>query len=254
MASLGSKSSTSTFLDRTIWSRMPKSLWEPCVSGNVRVSCIRFFFGFLGGKRTMPLTKRQKEILDFIHAFIDQHGYAPSFEEIADSFGYSSLATVHEHLSNLERKGYIRKSYNESRSIEMVPEDGTISAMELPLLGTVAAGLPIEAVEDQESLAVPLDMIRPGKDNFVLRVEGDSMIEEQIRDGDYIVVSSQPTASDGEVVVALVGGDSVTVKRLYRESKDRIRLQPANSAMDPILVDASEVAVQGVVVGLIRRF
>ncbi len=202
----------------------------------------------------MPLTKRQKEILDFIHAFIDQHGYAPSFEEIAHSFGYSSLATVHEHLSNLERKGYIRKSYNESRSIEMVPEDGTVSAMELPLLGTVAAGLPIEAVRDQESLAVPLDMIRPGKDNFVLRVEGDSMIEEQIRDGDYIVVSSQPTASDGEVVVALVGGDSVTVKRLYRESKNRIRLQPANAAMDPIFVDASEVAVQGVVVGLIRRF
>jgi repressor LexA len=202
----------------------------------------------------MPLTKRQKEILDFIHAFIDQHGYAPSFEEIAHSFGYSSLATVHEHLSNLERKGYIRKSYNESRSIEMVPDDGTVSAMELPLLGTVAAGLPIEAVQDQESLAVPADMIRPGKDNFVLRVEGDSMIEEQIRDGDYIVVSSQPTASDGEVVVALVGGDSVTVKRLYREPENRIRLQPANAAMSPIFVDASEVAVQGVVVGLIRRF
>ena len=202
----------------------------------------------------MPLTKRQKEILDFIHAFIDQHGYAPSFEEIAHSFGYSSLATVHEHLSNLERKGYIRKSYNESRSIEMVPEDGTVSAMELPLLGTVAAGLPIEAVQDQESLAVPVDMIRPGKDNFVLRVEGDSMIEEQIRDGDYIVVSSQPTASDGEVVVALVGGDSVTVKRLYREPENRIRLQPANVTMSPIFLDASEVAVQGVVVGLIRRF
>ncbi|MGD2122839.1 MAG: transcriptional repressor LexA [Gemmatimonadota bacterium] len=202
----------------------------------------------------MPLTKRQKEILDFIHAFIDQHGYAPSFEEIAHSFGYSSLATVHEHLSNLERKGYIRKSYNESRSIEMVPEDGTISAMELPLLGTVAAGLPIEAIQEQESLAVPLDMIRPGKDNFVLRVEGDSMIEEQIRDGDYIVVSSQPTASDGEVVVALVGGDSVTVKRLYREPDKRIRLQPANAEMSPIVVDASDVAVQGVVVGLIRRF
>jgi repressor LexA len=202
----------------------------------------------------MPLTKRQKEILDFIHAFIDEHGYAPSFEEIAGSFGYSSLATVHEHLSNLERKGYIRKSYNESRSIEMVPENGTVSAMELPLLGTVAAGLPIEAVQDQESLAVPPDMIRPGKDNFVLRVEGDSMIEEQIRDGDYIVVSSQPTASDGEVVVALIGGDSVTVKRLYREPNNRVRLQPANAAMSPILVDASEVAVQGVVVGLIRRF
>jgi len=202
----------------------------------------------------MPLTKRQKEILDFINGFIDEHGYAPSFEEIAHSFGYSSLATVHEHLSNLERKGYIRKSYNESRSIEMVPEDGTVSAMELPLLGTVAAGLPIEAIQERESLTVPLDMARPGKDNFVLKVEGDSMIDEQIRDGDYIVVSAQPTAADGEVVVALVGGDSATVKRIYRESGNQIRLQPANPAMEPIMVDADDVRVQGVVVGLIRRF
>jgi len=202
----------------------------------------------------MPLTKRQKEILDFIHGFIDEHGYAPSFEEIAQAFGYSSLATVHEHLSNLERKGYIRKSYNESRSIEMMPEEGTVAAVGLPLLGAVAAGLPIEAIQEQESLSVPLDMVRPGRDNFVLKVEGNSMIDEQIRDGDYIVVSSQPTAADGEVVVALVGGDSATVKKLYREEGNRIRLQPANPAMDPILVDADDVAVQGVVVGLIRRF
>jgi len=202
----------------------------------------------------MPLTKRQKEILDYITGFIDGHGYSPSFEEIAKAFGYSSLATVHEHLSNLERKGYIRKSYNESRSIEMVPEDGSASAMELPLLGAVAAGLPIEAVEEQESLSVPLDMVRPGKDNFVLRVEGNSMIDEQIRDGDYIVVSAQATAEDGEVVVALVGGDSATVKKLYREPGNRIRLQPANPVMEPIIVDAPDVAVQGVVVGLIRRF
>ena len=202
----------------------------------------------------MPLTKRQKEILDFIHSFIAEHGYAPSFEEIAHSFGYSSLATVHEHLSNLERKGYIRKSFNESRSIEMVPEDGTVSALELPLLGRVAAGLPIEAIEDQETLAIPLDMARPGKDNFVLKVEGNSMIDEQIRDGDYIVVASQPTASDGEVVVALVGGDSATVKRLYREPGNRVRLQPANPSMDPIVLNADDMMVQGVVVGLIRRF
>ena len=202
----------------------------------------------------MPLTKRQKEILDFITGFIDENGYAPSFEEIAHSFGYSSLATVHEHLSNLERKGYIRKAYNESRSIEMVPEDGSSAASELPLLGRVAAGLPIEAVEDRETLAVPQDMIRRGKDNFVLRVQGNSMIDEQIRDGDYIVVSSQPTANDGEVVVALVGGESATVKRLSRESGNRVRLQPANPSMDPMIMDADDVMVQGVVVGLIRRF
>ena len=123
---------------------------------------------------------------------------------------------MHEHLSNLERKGYIRKSYNESRSIEMVPDDNGASAVELPLLGAVAAGLPIEAIRDSERLSVPLDMVRSGKENFVLRVQGDSMIDEQIRDGDYIVVSSQTTASDGEVVVALVGGESATVKKLYR--------------------------------------
>lgn len=202
----------------------------------------------------MPLTKRQKEILDYINGFIDEQGYAPSFEEIAKAFGYSSLATVHEHLSNLERKGYIRKSYNESRSIEMVPREVGVQAVELPLLGAVAAGLPIEAIQDNESLSVPLDMVRTGRDNFVLRVEGNSMIDEQIRDGDYIVVSAQPTAQDGEVVVALVAGESATVKKLYRESGNRIRLQPANTSMEPIFVDAGDVAVQGVVVGLIRRY
>lgn len=202
----------------------------------------------------MPLTKRQKEILDFIEDFIVGNGYAPSFEEIAESFGYASLATVHEHLSNLERKGYIKKSYNESRSVEVVREDSATYATELPLLGTVAAGLPIEAIQDTERLAVPADMVRRGRENYVLRVQGDSMIEEQIRDGDYIVVSAQQTASDGEMVVALVGGDSVTVKKLYRESNDRIRLQPANEAMKPIVVSAGDVEVQGVVVGVIRKY
>lgn len=202
----------------------------------------------------MPLTKRQKQILDFIERFIEEQGYAPSFEEIAEAFGYASLATVHEHLSNLERKGYIRKSYNESRSVEVVREDPGGYAVELPLLGAVAAGLPIEAVQDTEHIAVPTEMVRRGKNNYVLRVEGDSMIEEHIRDGDFIVVSSQDTAADGEMVVALVGGDSVTVKKLYREPDRRIRLQPANETMQPILVDPDDVQVQGVVVGLIRRY
>jgi repressor LexA len=202
----------------------------------------------------MPLTKRQKEILDHVDEYIQAHGYAPSFEEIARAFGYSSLATVHEHLSNLERKGYIRKTYNESRSIEMIPRDGAVSGLELPLLGAVAAGLPIEAIPGREVLSVPPDMVKPGRDSFVLRVEGNSMIDEQIRDGDYIVVTSQPTASDGDMVVALVGGDSATVKKLYREPGGRIRLQPANTAMAPMVVDAADVMVQGVVVGLIRKF
>lgn len=201
----------------------------------------------------MPLTKRQKQILDHIQSFIDDHGYAPSFEEIAEHFGYSSLATVHEHLSNLERKGYIRKAYNESRSIELVAAEGTVSAIELPLLGAVAAGLPIEAIDQHESLAVPQDMVGRGE-NYVLRVEGNSMIDEQIRDGDYIVVNQQDTARDGEMVVALVGGDSATVKKLYREPGGRIRLQPANATMQPIIEDAHNVQVQGIVVGVIRKY
>jgi repressor LexA len=202
----------------------------------------------------MPLTKRQREILDYIGSFITDRGYAPSFEEIAQSFGYASLATVHEHLSNLERKGYIRKSYNESRSIELVTPDVGEPAVELPLLGAVAAGMPIEAIQDAETLAVPPDMVSRRRDNYVLRVEGNSMIEEQIRDGDYIVVQAQESAEDGQMVVALVGGDSATVKKLYREPGGRIRLQPANPTMEPIVVDARDVRIQGIVVGVIRKY
>ncbi len=202
----------------------------------------------------MPLTKRQKEILDYIERFIDDRGYAPSFEEIAESFGYSSLATVHEHLSNLERKGYIRKSYNESRSIELVGRESGSPVVELPLLGAVAAGLPIEAIGDTETLAVPPDMVSRRRDNYVLRVEGNSMIEEQIRDGDYIVVQAQDRAEDGQTVVALVGGESATVKKLYREADGRVRLQPANPVMEPIFVDPLDVRVQGIVVGVIRKY
>lgn len=202
----------------------------------------------------MPLTRRQKEILDHIEAYIDEWGYAPSFEEIAAHFGYSSLATVHEHLSNLERKGYIRKAYNESRSIELVQDDQGPATVALPLLGDVAAGLPIEAIQDAETLAVPPDMVRRGRDNYVLRVQGNSMIEEQIRDGDFIVVAEQKNAEDGQMVVALVGGDSATVKKLYREPGNRIRLQPANHTMQAIIEDADNVAIQGVVVGVIRKY
>ena len=200
----------------------------------------------------MPLTKRQKEILDYLKAFIDEMGYAPSFEEICRHFGYTSLATVHEHLSNLERKGYIRRTYRESRSVEFPAE--AEPSVALPLLGTVAAGLPVEAIEDDETLSIPGEMIRKGFEHYVLRVSGESMIDEQIRDGDHIVVNARETAEDGEMVIALVRDEAATVKKLYREPGNRIRLQPANESMEPMIEDAADVRVQGVVVGLIRRY
>jgi len=202
----------------------------------------------------MALTKRQKEILDYLHEYVEDHGYAPSFEEIARHFRFSSLATVHEHLENLKRKGYIRKGYNESRSIELLPAQMRVAAVELPLLGTVAAGLPIEAVQDNETIAVPEDMLARGGYNYVLRVNGDSMIDEQIRDGDYLVVNSRQTAENGEMVVALVHGDSATVKKFYREPDGRVRLQPANPTMSPMYFSPSDVQIQGIVIGVIRRY
>jgi repressor LexA len=201
----------------------------------------------------MALTKKQRQILDYVESFVDSYGYSPSYEEIAGAFGYSSLATVHEHLSNLEQKGFLRKNYNKSRSLEVVRSDLHAPAVELQLLGTVAAGLPLEAIPEEETVTVPHDMVRRGN-NYVLRVKGDSMIEEQIRDGDYIIVNARQTAENGEMVVALVGGDSATVKKFYRERDGRIRLQPANPTMLPMFFPADEVQIQGIVVGVIRKY
>ncbi len=202
----------------------------------------------------MPLTKRQRQILDFLTSYGAEHGYAPSFEEIAEQFNYNSLATVHEHLSNLERKGYIKRSYNESRAIEILPSDIFPKAIELPVLGAVAAGMPIEAFETQETLAVPDDFVRRAGNHYVLRVRGNSMIEDQIADGDYVVVHDRPSADNGETVIAMLDDSGATVKRYYRERDGRVRLQPANSAMAPIYVQEHQVRVQGVVVGVMRRY
>ena len=202
----------------------------------------------------MPLTKRQREILDYLCTYTEDNGYAPSFEEIAEHFGYHSLATVHEHLSNLERKGYIKRSYNESRAIEILPSDANPRAVDLPLLGCVAAGAPIEAVTNQEAISVPEDFVRRGGNHYVLRVRGDSMIDEQIRDGDFVVISERPRADNGEMVIALINNSSATVKKFYRERDGRIRLQPANDALSPIYVHEDDVTIQGVVVGVLRRY
>jgi repressor LexA len=201
----------------------------------------------------MHLTRRQKEILDFVSAHIEDKGYAPTIEEIGDHFGLRSLATVHKHLTNLQDKGLIKRAWNRSRALELVPTQIEVRAVELPLLGYVAAGTPIEAISGTETIVVPEDMIGRG-DHYVLRVRGESMIEEQIRDGDFVIVEDRQTARDGEMVIALVDGENVTLKKLYRERDGRVRLQPANATMDPIVLDADRVRVRGVVVGVLRRY
>jgi repressor LexA len=200
----------------------------------------------------LPLTKRQREILDFLDEFIQRHGYAPSLEEIGRRFGLSSLATVHKHLTNLQDKGFIRRAWNRSRSVELVPTRTGGRAVELPLLGYVAAGSPIEAVASAESIAVPEDLVGK-RDTYVLRVRGDSMIDEQIRDGDYVIVEDRKTAHNGEMVIALLGGIEVTLKKFYRDD-GRVRLQPANPALQPLIVAAEKVQIQGVVVGVMRKY
>ena len=200
----------------------------------------------------LPLTKRQREILDYLNEFIQQHGYAPSLEEIGRRFGLSSLATVHKHLTNLQEKGFIKRAWNRSRSVELMPTRMTGQAVEVPLLGYVAAGAPIEAIASADTITVPED-IAGSRETYVLRVRGDSMIDEQIRDGDFVVVEDRKTANNGEMVIALLGGSDVTLKKFYREN-GRIRLQPANPTMQPIFVDAERVQIQGVVVGVMRRY
>ena len=202
----------------------------------------------------VPLTKRQREILDYLAGYIDEHGFAPSFEEIAAAMKYTSLATVHEHLTNLERKGVIRRAYNESRSIEVLTRARTPGVTEVPLLGMVAAGEPIEAVEEHEAITLPEEMLPATGPNYVLRVRGDSMIDEQIRDGDFVVVHGRSTARNGEMVIALLQGTHATVKKFYREKSGWVRLQPANPALEPIYVHEDDVTIQGVVVGVIRKY
>ena len=202
----------------------------------------------------MPLTKRQREILSYLSVYSDENGYAPSFEEIAGKFNYNSLATVHEHLTNLERKGYIRRSYNESRAIEILPSDANPRAIELPLLGSVAAGVPIESLAHNETMAVPEEFVRRSGTHFVLKVRGDSMVDASICDGDFVVVNERQSADNGEMVIALTNGGGATCKKFYREKDGRIRLQPANEEVAPIYVHENDVTIQGIVVGVLRRY
>ncbi len=200
------------------------------------------------------VTERQRDILQFIRDFQREHGVAPTHREICDRFGFSSYGTVYKHLSLLEKKGLIRRDWNQKRGVELVEKpaaDTPPGVRELPLFGTIAAGLPLEVEQSDETITVP-DRLTSRGENFVLKVRGDSMMDDGILDGDYVIIARRERAENGEMVVANVNGE-VTLKRLYREG-ERIRLQPANSMMHPIFAHTRDVAVQGVVVGLMRRF
>ena len=210
-----------------------------------------------GSLRSAALTRRQREIFDFISGFVTEQGYSPSLEEIASAFGLSSVATVHKHVKHLVDKGYLRKAWNRSRSVEPVPDQEIVESIHLPILGTVAAGRPIEAIEPDaasaEQLAVPTEMVPSSKNHFVLRVRGDSMIEDQICDGDLVVIEGRSEARNGETVVALVDGDEATLKRFYRNGS-QIKLVPANETMSPMEFHASQIEIRGIVRGLIRQY
>lgn len=242
----------------------------------------------------MALTRRQREVLDFIEDFIRTKRYSPSLEEIAKHFGLSSVATVHKHVVNLEKKGFIRRDWNRSRSIDVAPPPrpvltavgggglvaetnvadfpGAIEAfghrhepdadaewarmsevVRLPLQGRVAAGLPIEAIRDHESVAVPASMVGRGR-SYVLQVKGDSMIGEHIQDGDFVIVEERREARNGEKVIALIGDGEATLKTYFRDPDGTVRLEPANPSFKTIRVREGSFRIQGVVIGVLRRF
>lgn len=200
----------------------------------------------------MNLTKRQREILEFVSEFIRAEGYSPSMEEIAGHFGIASLNAVFKHLAALESRGYLRREPNQARSIEL-SRSTHAGARVLPLLGYVAAGKPIEAISAPDHLIIPEELLNGRGPHYVLVVRGESMIDEHIQDGDFVVVEAREQANNGEMVVALVDGENVTLKKYYRKGA-QIRLQPANPQMAPIVLDETRVKVQGVVVGVIRKY
>jgi repressor LexA len=208
----------------------------------------------------MALTKRQKELLDFLSGFLEKRGYSPSYEEIAEGLGLASLATVHKHILSLESKHYLKRGFNQSRSLEIAPRyydemrqhQQKPAGLEVPLLGRIAAGAPVEAIAGQDTLN--FSDFTGDPNTFALQVRGESMIEDHICDGDYVLVERAAQARDGEIVVALVDGMETTLKRFYLEPGDRVRLQPANSSMQPILVPRSSVVIQGKVLAVLRKY
>lgn len=210
----------------------------------------------------MALTKRQKEVLDFIADFIEENGYSPSYEELAQGLSLSSLASVHKHIEGLESRRYVSRGFNQSRSLEISPKyleerradrnRRSNSGPAIPLLGRIAAGSPVEAIAGADTLQ--FSEFTGSGETFALQVQGESMIEDHICPGDFVLVQRTSSAQDGEIVVALVGGMETTLKRLFREPGGQIRLQPANSSMEPMVFDSSEVEVQGRVLAVLRKY
>lgn len=203
----------------------------------------------------MPITAKQRRVYEFIKRYIESNHEPPTIAEIGRHFQISSSASVHGIITALEREGLIKKTPNISRGIQIVkqPPPDDDDRGEIPLLGTVAAGQPIEAIINYDTIAVPSYLQGRGR-NFALRVRGDSMIEDNIQDGDLIIVTAQKTADNGQMVIALIDGSNATVKRFYRE-RDSIRLEPANPQFEPILIKPpDQIAIQGVVTGLIRKY
>jgi repressor LexA len=201
----------------------------------------------------MAITRRQKEVIDFLTNFVAKNSYSPSYEEIAAGLGLSSLATVHKHVTNLQTKGILQRAHNRSRSIDIIPTRPAKkpSSDRLPLMGRIAAGQPVEAVENSESIS--LNDIIGSREVFALEVRGDSMRDEHIVSGDYVLVERTKTAREGEIVVALIDGADATLKRFYREG-NMIRLQPSNAEMAPIYAPAASVSIQGKVLGMLRKY
>lgn len=204
----------------------------------------------------MALTKRQKQVLEFIAGFLDENGFSPSFQEIARGLNVSSLATVHKHISALERKKYLRRGINQSRSVDLGPryieDQQRMRRSEIPLLGRIAAGAPVESLEQRRTLSFADFAGNPNV--YALEVSGDSMIEDHICNGDMILVERTDQVREGDIVAALVAGMETTLKRFYREAGDKVRLQPANSSLQPIIVPARDVQIQGRLLAVLRKY
>ena len=225
----------------------------------------RFFFAYaLRGGSDPPLknqwrssfvfNKNSKTNSEFYRSIYSENGYSPTLEEIGEHFGYTSLATVHKHLTHLKEKKLIRRKHYSSRSIELIPVESETHGSEVPLLGYVAAGRPIEAITIDEVISVPADMVKTRGRTYVLQVRGNSMIDEQIRDGDYVMVEDRKTAENGEMVIALIDGEEATLKKFYRERGGMIRLQPANPDMKPMSYPSDRITIQGIVIGILRKY